>query len=257
MKPLSIITLTTDFGYEDSYIATMKGIILSINQNVSIIDISHNIRPQNIKQGAFVLKSAVPYFPAGSIHVAVVDPGVGSERRSILVSTPANFFIAPDNGILSLVIRNTSYKVYNLVKESYWHKPVSSTFHGRDIFAPVAAYLSTGINPEEIGERINNLAILDSLDPLIIDNRQIKGEVIHIDHFGNLITNIAAEILPGVNINIEISRHIINGLCLTYSEKAGLIALIGSSGYMEIAYNGKSAAEYLSAGIGTQVIVSH
>ncbi|MCX6012385.1 MAG: SAM-dependent chlorinase/fluorinase, partial [Chloroflexi bacterium] len=227
MKPLSIITLTTDFGYDDSYIATIKGIILSINHSISVIDISHSIQPQNIKQGAFVLQSAAPYFPSGSIHVAIVDPGVGSERNLILVVTPEYFFIAPDNGLLSFIIKNTSYKVYNLINESYWHKPVSSTFHGRDIFAPVAAHLSLGVSPEELGNKIDDLVILDSLEPQIISDVQMEGEVIHIDYFGNLITNIAEEMLQNENVTIEINRQTINGLCLTYSEKAGLIALIG------------------------------
>ena len=206
-----IITLTTDFGFSDTYVATMKGVILSTNPRVTIVDITHSIEPQNITQAAFILNIAYRYFPEQSIHIAIVDPGVGSERRGIILKTPSSLFIAPDNGILSYVINELSpdgkhlnhrsknpgevvlkkgFEAVAITEPRFWRQPVCPTFHGRDIFAPVAAGLSLGISIYEFGERITSLHISPTSKPSFDPQDNLVGQIIHIDNFGNLITNI-------------------------------------------------------------------
>lgn len=269
----SIITLTTDFGADDAYVAAMKGVILSVNPEANIIDITHFIQPQNIPQTAFILDYTARYFPRQSIHVAIVDPGVGSERRGIVLKTPLAWFVSPDNGILSYVIEGLSAKEEASVQYSedgevatlgkgfeavaiteprFWRQPVSATFHGRDIFAPVAAALSLDISLYELGEKITSLNVFPVPKPSL-DQDSLTGHILHVDHFGNLITNVKNSDLPGKDALIEAAGHLIHGITRYYAEGEQLMALIGSSGYLEISFKNASAAEFLNLGIGDEI----
>lgn len=265
----AIITLTTDFGLSDAYIAEMKGVILGINPDARFVDICHTIRPQNIYQAAFVLHTAYRFFPKGTIHVVVVDPGVGSQRRAVLMHTSFADFIAPDNGVLSYIVQEVSEKpvtgdtvnikkeitAISLTKSRFWRKPVSSTFHGRDIFAPVAAHLSIGKAPEDFGGKISNLTTIPLLYPHKTQNG-LTGHIVHIDNFGNLITNFKEQDLPGKNIVISVAGKRINGLSRNYQDSPGLLSLIGSHGYLEISLKNGSASNFLGVGTGDQVKVT-
>jgi S-adenosylmethionine hydrolase len=270
----SVITLTTDFGTEDAYVAAMKGVILSINPGATTVDICHTIEPQNIAQAAFVISTAYKYFPRDTIHMIIVDPGVGSQRRAIILKTPGAFFVAPDNGVLSYVI-DVSEKIIPhpqrspsgvelkglpaglqavaLTNPKFWHHPVSSTFHGRDIFAPVAAHLSLGIPIEEFGDGISSLFVFPMPHPRTGTKGEFIGHIIHIDHFGNLITDIKKENLPSGKLSLEAAGQRIEGLSTSYAEGDKLLALLGSSGYLEIALKNGSAAIFLSVKIGDEV----
>lgn len=266
----AIITLTTDFGTSDGYVAAMKGVILGINPRATIVDICHTIQPQNITQAAFVLSTVYRYFPKQTIHLAVVDPGVGSDRRAIILRTPLADFVAPDNGILSYIINdlskpsagsssalNSDIPVTSLTKPEFWHSPVSHTFHGRDILAPVAAHLSLGVRPDAFGESITSPTVLPILQTRRMQNGSLLGQIIHIDNFGNLITNIRETDLPQERggISISIGGKWIHGLSLYYAERNGLLALIGGNGYMEVSLKNGSASEFLGVGPGDQVRV--
>lgn len=268
-----IITLTTDFGLTDAYVAAMKGVILSINPEVKIIDICHIIRPQDVPQAAFILGTACPFFPRKTIHVVVVDPGVGTERRAIILRTPSADFVAPDNGVLSYVIQqsltklvedkaNSQYvelgpelEAITITKPRFWRSPVSSTFHGRDILAPVAARLSLGFSPIDFGEAITSVVMLPLSHPYHAPDGSLVGQILHIDSFGNLITNIKSDDLPQAKqaITIEVGNQLISGLSRTYTEGRGLLALIGSSGYLEVSLKEGSACAYLNAEVGDEV----
>src|SRR3990172_9348844 len=194
MSASPIITLLTDFGTADPFVASMKGVILSINPKATIVDITHEIPPHGIRQAAFVLKSAYRYFPKGTIHVVVVDPGVGGPRKPLLAVTPQAFFIAPDNGVLIYIYHhNPSTRVYELTAKRYRLKDYSSTFDGRDLFAPAAARLSKGITPAQMGLKIARYLKFPIPRPRRLGKNGLQGQVIHIDRFGNLITNITAE----------------------------------------------------------------
>jgi S-adenosyl-L-methionine hydrolase (adenosine-forming) len=290
----AVITLTTDFGLADGYVAAMKGVILGINPEVTIVDICHNIQPQNIQQAAFILGTTYSYFPYQTIHLVVVDPGVGTNRRPIVVTTPRACFVAPDNGVLSYIIGafnqggafkqggdfatggtrdkgvshqaeaisgnqriklDSELKVYVLTKSEYWLKPVSNTFHGRDIFAPVAARLSLGMPAFSLGERVDSLTAFPVPRPTRQD-RRITGIILHIDNFGNLISNIREDWSgERQSANVIIRNQRIEGIVLTYAEGQGLMALIGSSGYLEISRRNGNAAEYLNVQIGDEIKV--
>lgn len=269
--PAPIITLTTDFGLSDPYVASLKGVILSINPEATIVDIAHSVRPQRIDQGAFILASAYPYFPPGTIHVAVVDPGVGSERQAIALSTPAGTFVGPDNGILSAALPEEAREpacqgpapvplpagaaAHLLADDRFHRRPVSATFHGRDIFAPVAAHLSLGLPMDELGPQIPEIVTLPPFRATPQPDGSLAGRVIHIDHFGNLVTDVRAEQLAKAPLLIEIGRRRIQGLSPTYGQRRGLRAVIGSMGFLEIALTGGSAAAGLKADIGLSVVV--
>jgi S-adenosyl-L-methionine hydrolase (adenosine-forming) len=274
---MPVVTLTTDFGPDDAYVAAMKGAILSTNPSACIVDISHSISPQGILQAAFVLNMVYRYFPPQTIHLAVVDPGVGSQRRGIILKTPDAYFVAPDNGILSYVLDDLyllknapsprsyeeekitikgEFEAISITDPRFWHHPVSSTFHGRDIFAPVAASLSLGISIYELGEKISDLNVLPLPRPHIDDQGRVTGQVIYMDHFGNLVTNIKRGNLPRERIAIEIADHAIHELSNYYSQGEGLLALLGSSGYLEISLKDGNAHEFLNAGIGDEVRIS-
>ena len=271
----AIITLTTDFGADDAYVAAMKGAILSINPEANIIDITHFIPPQDVPRAAFILDYTARYFPRQSIHLAIVDPGVGSERRGIILKTPLALFVAPDNGILSYVIDRLSareglsvqysedgevatlgggFEAVAITESHFWRQPVSATFHGRDIFAPVAAALSLEISPYELGGKITSLKVFPVPKPFL-DQDSLTGRILHIDHFGNLITNIKSSDLPGKDALIEAAGHLIHGITHYYAEGEGLMAIIGSSDYLEISLKNSSAAEFLNLGRGDEIKV--
>ena len=274
---MPVITLTTDFGLDDAYVASLKGAILSNNPLAHIIDISHSIAPQNVLQAAFILNMVYRHFPPQTIHVAIVDPEVGSKRRGIILKTPSAYFVAPDNGILSYVIddlcqlKNTpsahdpnrekitikeGFEATAITDPRFWHNPVSSTFHGRDIFAPVAAGLSLGISIYEFGEKISSLNVLSLTRPCADEQEEVTGQVMHVDHFGNLITNIKKSDLPRKSVIIEIAGYAIHELSSYYAQREGLLALMGSSGYLEISLKNGSAREFLKAAIGDEVRIS-
>jgi S-adenosyl-L-methionine hydrolase (adenosine-forming) len=256
-----IITLTTDMGLDDAYVAAMKGVILGISPEARLIDICHTIRPQDIAQAAFFMGQACPYFPAGTIHLAMVDPGVGTDRRGIILKTKDAFFVAPDNGILSYVVKPKTdgrlppgTEAVVLTRRKFWRKDVSATFHGRDIFAPVAAHLSLGRSISEFGETIDRIEVLKISRPRKTKGG-LTGHIIHVDTYGNLITDIAAQDLPrtGTAFKININGRELTGLSRTYADTAGLLALIGSGGYLEIAEHNANAAATLRAKVGDKV----
>lgn len=269
----AVITLTTDFGLGGAYVAAMKGVILSINPAITLVDISHAIRPQDIRQAAFVLSEAYPFFPARTIHLAVVDPGVGTTRRAIILRTPRADFVTPDNGILSFILHEHGVAIIDglarlkpasgleaiaVTEPRFWRSPVSATFHGRDIFAPVAAHLSLGVPPADFGEAIDSLAVFTFPVPRREANGTLRGTILHIDSFGNLISNIKEQDLPGgAPISVTVGGEMIRGLSRTYGASGGLLALIGSSGRLEIALSNGSAAVLLSAKVGDEVSVSN
>jgi S-adenosylmethionine hydrolase len=263
MEAKNTITLTSDFGLVDPYIAEMKGVILTINPNTVIVDITHGIVKFNIVMGAFTLSSATPYFPKGTIHLAVVDPGVGTKRRAIIIQTKQAIFVGPDNGLLILAAGNQGIEhIYQLTNPKFMLPETSSTFHGRDVFAPAAAYLEKGIKPERFGPEI--------LEPVRPEFAQVKHEdgsiivrVLHIDSFGNIITNInKAEIVQnGIKeaINIQTPKHQLKlRLKKTYGETKPNepLALIGSHGFLEIALNRGNAAEKYQAKVGMEIAIS-
>jgi S-adenosylmethionine hydrolase len=272
-----IITLTTDFGYDDAYVAAVKGAILNINPEANIVDVSHSIRPQDILQAAFILNAAYRYFPKQTVHVAIVDPGVGSERREIILKTPSAIFVAPDNGILSYVIddlfsvesRSVIEQTHGLTEivfrkgleaaavtdPRFWRHPVSPTFHGRDIFAPVAAGLSLGISPYEFGEKINSLHVLPIARPSLDPDGNLVGQILHVDRFGNLTTNIRGDSLRGKDVVIEVTGQHIQGISDYYAQKEGVLAVVGSSGYLEISLRDGSACDFLGVGVGHEIRV--
>ena len=254
-----VITLTTDFGQADGYVGIMKGVILGICPQAALVDISHEVRPQAVRQAAYVLKSAVPYFPGGTVHLVVVDPGVGSERRPIVAQTERGVYVAPDNGVLGLTLaQDTPHFAVQLADPHYQLKPVSATFHGRDIFAPAAGHLACGVDPREMGDEISpsELVTLRDIEPVRQPEGIWLGEVLHVDRFGNLVTNF-----PGTQISAGCSVHLawesIPGLSRTYSDvgPGKLVAYVGSSGQLEVAVRGGSAAARLGMDVGDPVQV--
>ena len=269
----SVITLTTDFGLNDAYVSAMKGVILGINPEAKLVDICHTIKPQNILQAAFVLSTVYEYFPEGTVHLVVVDPGVGTERKAVILKTSQAYYVAPDNGVLSYIIRDFNNKsngenekqhkretipqleAVAITRSEFWRSPVSPTFHGRDILAPVAAQLSLGLPFSEFGEKMTSLTVLPYPRPYRKPDGSLVGHIIHIDNFGNLITDIKSSDLTELNVTINIANRFISGLSKTYAEGNGLIALIGSSRYLEISIYGDNAGEFLNAHIGDEVTV--
>jgi S-adenosylmethionine hydrolase len=258
-----IVTLTTDYGTNDHLVAVLKGVILRINPEVTIIDITHEVAPFDLLDGALAIASAYPYFPPRTIHVVVVDPGVGTERRPLLVSGQNQYFIAPDNGVLSGVFeKEQNVTVRHLTSEHYFLQPVSKTFHGRDIFAPAAGWLSKHWQPASMGEDIKDFKRFAMPKPKE-DDGLLKGVVLKVDGFGNLITNIRAEDLSPDSlekgeVKLQAGNHAVTRLVPTFaSGNAGEpIAYVGSNGYVEIAVNRGNAAKTLGIGRGTPVLLT-
>jgi len=268
----TVISLTTDFGLSDGYVAAMKGVILKINPEARLVDISHRVNPGDIMQGAFVLATTCGFFPDGAVHLAVVDPGVGTDRRAIILKTPAACFVAPDNGLLSYVLDSyysddfaseqaqveirPPLEAVAIMNPKYRLSPVSATFHGRDIFAPAAAHLSLGTPLQDFGDVINTLAVCPPGRPQRGPDGLLMGSIIHIDNFGNLVTSFRSEDLGGPEgFSVAIGGRSITSFRRTYAEGEGLLALAGSSGYLEIALKGGSAARFLNVRVGERVKV--
>jgi S-adenosylmethionine hydrolase len=253
-----LITLTTDFGYRDPFVGIMKGVIAGINPNARVIDLSHDIPPQDIMAGALVLRHSVPYFPAGAIHVAVIDPGVGGARRPLLIECDGNYFVGPDNGVLSLALAGKPpARIIHLSNSTYHLQPVSATFHGRDIFAAVAAYLSLGIATVAFGEPVETFVRLN-LPEVSRTAGGLIGEILYIDSFGNLFTNIAERDLTGLSADrlvISLRDATILGLASHYAAavEGELVALVNSWGLLEIALYKGSARQRTAAQIGDKI----
>ncbi len=262
MASRPIITLTTDFGHADHYVGVLKGVILGINPEATLVDLCHEVRSHDILDGAYTLAQGYRYFPPGTIHVVIIDPGVGSARRPILVRASAHHFVAPDNGVLSFVYqREPEIEVRHITAERYFLHPVSQTFHGRDIFSPVAAWLSRGEEPKRFGEAVTDYVKLTPPQPRRVDGRRWKGVTLHIDKFGNIITNITPADVPELfsdsapGFRIVVNQYEITRLYPSYSQgkPSEIFAILGSSGYLEIATNRGSAAEVLGVGRGAEV----
>jgi len=259
---MSIITLTTDFGVGSPYVAAMKGVILSVNPAAVVVDLSHAIAPQNIRQAAIVLEEVTPYYPSGTIHVVVVDPGVGTERAMVYARFGQQLYLAPDNGLLSRLARQQApVEVRRLENRRLWRHPVSNTFHGRDILAPVAGHLSLGVAPSELGPPTQLSVVLEWPQVRILPDR-IVGVVEEIDSFGNLITNIRAEALAGRPTDrravVVCGIYETYGIYSAYAQQPEdcLVALISSSGRLELALVGSNAAHRLGITVGTPVTVA-
>lgn len=254
--PNRIITLTTDFGHRDPFVGEMKGVILSIAPRTAIVDIIHEIEPHDIDEASFVIANSHRYFPQGSVHVAVVDPGVGSERRAIILRSEGHYFVGPDNGIFSHILsRSRDWSAVRITSEGHTLSLKSPTFQGRDLFSPVAAWLSTGVPMEEFGPAVTDLVTRRIPLPSRHED-YIQGEVIHIDRFGNVITNIREEDLPTGKdfLSLEL-RGLVIPAVEHYSQAPdrGFRCLINSSGYVEIFLREGSAAEFLHASKGERV----
>ncbi len=262
MTTAPAITLLTDFGGDSPYVAAMKGVILTHNPLARIVDLTHAIGPQDIRQGALVWAEISPWFPAGTIHVAVVDPGVGTSRELVYAEIGAQRYLAPDNGLFSrLAAQRPPSTIRRLTEPRWWLPRVSRTFHGRDILAPVAARLSLGLDPRWLGPAATNLVSLTWPEVIIVPGK-ITGSVVSVDSFGNLVTNITQEQLAGVpqgeELQVICDEHETRGLFSTYGDQPEmtLIALVGSSGFLEIALVGDNAARMLSVRPGAPVMLT-
>ena len=263
---LPIITLLSDFGLKDPYVAEMKAVILEISPKVQVVDISHLVPKFDVRMGALTLASAAPYFPDGTIHVAIVDPSVGTRRRALIVKTKRHFYVGPDNGLLVLAAEKDGIsKVYEIVNPEFTLHKVSSTFHGRDVFAPAAAYLASGVPLRRFGSEVKDYKRWLFSKPALRLDKGLEGEVLRIDDFGNLITNVASSDLAEAGIEptkllcIRLKGTLLRlRLCKTYGEAPlrSTLALIGSHDYLEIAVNQGSASRRLRAKVGDALVVS-
>jgi S-adenosylmethionine hydrolase len=260
---LRVVTLTTDFGQADGYVGAMKGVILSIAPGVALVDISHEIRPHDIRQAAFILYAAVPYFPADSIHLVVVDPGVGGERRPVAVRTEKAFFVAPDNGVLGQVLAGDPPAMAVVLNNPRFHEPsVSRTFHGRDVFAPAAAHLARGLPLADMGDPLADLVTFPVPVPVPAPDGGLQGHVLHVDRFGNLVLDVRAEDLGAAagELVIEVAGRRIIGLSRTYADAAPgeLLAYVGSTrNHLEVAIREGNAVDYLGVAVGEVVTLRH
>jgi len=253
-----IITLTSDFGLQDQYVSSMKAVILGLAPDVRLIDISHDIPAQDIMAGAWVIRNSSLLFPKNTVHLVVVDPGVGTDRNPIVIKVNDQYFVGPDNGIFSLFYSEFEYEAIKLNKEKYWRKERSRTFHGRDVFAPVAAHLINGVSLKELGDPVKDLVTYHWAVP-IGDKDGLQGWVVHIDRFGNLITNISEDLIEDMigrrKVRIYVGNTMIDHLVNTFGdvEEGDPAAFIGSSGMLEIGINKGNAAKLLSVDKGAQV----
>lgn len=258
-----IVTLTTDFGLNDHFVGTIKGVILNIAPNADVVDICHSVQPFDILDAALTLAEAYNHFPVRTVHLVVVDPGVGSARRPIIASSDRHNFVAPDNGVLSLMYaREERLSVRHISSQHYFLQPVSNTFHGRDIFGPVAAYLAKGVDHEKFGPEITDFARFNAPKPKAVDAKTIKGVVLKVDRFGNLITNFTPQDVPamfeGKKFKLIICKKEITALKSNYAEGAQgeVFAILGSMGYLEIAANRAAAAQLTGGAKGAEVSIS-
>jgi len=259
-----IITLTTDFGLNDHFVGTMKGVILNVVPEAEIVDISHAVQPFDVLDGALTIAQSYSYFPTATVHVVVVDPGVGTARRPIIASSEQHHFVAPDNGVLSLIYaREERMHVRHVTSQHYFQQPVSNTFHGRDIFAPVAAYLAKRVDSEKFGEIVDDYVRFNAPRPKPVDARTMRGVVLKVDRFGNLITNITPQDVPMLfqqnppAFKIVVGKREIGEIKSAYSEgePGEIFAILGSMGYVEISTNRGSAAQAIGVGKGTEVSI--
>ena len=269
-----IITLTTDFGTSDAYVGAMKGVILSLCENATIVDVSHEVERHNIAEAAYVLASASTYYPDHTVHVTVVDPGVGSSRRPLILQTRRGTYVSPDNGTLTHILRqngatvidvesNTSpgmvevpegCQAFHLDKPEFWLPNVTRTFHGRDVFAPTAAHIANGVSASELGSAVHSVVCLPT-PPFSRSGEATSGVVVHIDTYGNLITNIPPDAIPD-DPEICITGRVIEGLSESYADATGdLLAIIGSRNTLEIAVGEGDARTFLNASVGDRVVV--
>ena len=257
---MPIITLTTDFGLADSYVAAMKGVILGIAPQATVIDITHQISPQNVREAAYVLHTALPYFPPGAVHVAVVDPGVGSARRPMAALVGDSFLVGPDNGVFTYAWHGVGQPVacVHLDNRAYWLPQVSRTFHGRDIFSPVAAHLANGVPLEALGSPFDDPVRFDVQSPQREPDGSLRGQVIHVDRFGNLVSNIPGDWLAGQTWVVRMAGQQIIGPSLAYADAAPghLLTLVSSDATLEVAVRDGSAAERLNVQAGEPIEVT-
>jgi len=262
MSETRIVTLTTDFGLSDPFVGVMHGVVLNIHPETTIVDICHAVPSYDVLDGAWTIAQAYRFFPLRTVHVVVVDPDVGSARRPIVVETEDYVFVAPDNGVLSLVeAREPKFSVRHITAKRYFLQPVSQTFHGRDIFAPVAGWLSKGVAPAEFGPQISDYVRLPLPAVECIGENSLRGAVLKVDKFGNLVTNIGEQDAPSLfaalpaRFSLLIAGQTITRVCRSYAEggEDAFFAIVGSSGYVEVAARQTSAAEKLGAGVGTPV----
>jgi S-adenosylmethionine hydrolase len=260
-----LITLTTDFGVNDHFVGTMKGVILGINPDAEIVDICNSVQSFDILEGALTIAQSYRYFPADTVNMVIVDPGVGSARRPILVTTEKHRFVAPDNGVLSLVYdQEERISVRHITSEHYFLQPTSKTFHGRDIFAPVAAWLSKGVDAAKFGDEITDFARFTMPRPKKISETEFKAVVMKVDKFGNLITNIKPEDVPQLfaekpaTFTLSVGKGEITSMHGTYAEGAAgqAFAILGSMGYLEISANRAFAAQLVAANKGSEVTLT-
>jgi S-adenosylmethionine hydrolase len=242
-----ILTLTTDFGLTDHYVGAMKGVILGICPQAQIVDITHEVKPFQITDGAYAIAQAYPCFPARTVHVVVVDPGVGTARRPILLEAAGQYFIAPDNGVLAMVYGTEKAKVRAITNERYFRRPVSQTFHGRDIFSPVAAHLAAGVTAAKFGKRIDDYLRPLFLKPQRTGKRTWMGQILRIDHFGNIVTNFHIKDFPDLerrNLSMAIGPRQVEVMARNYAQcgPGELFVIVGSAGYLEISVGQGSAA---------------
>ena len=258
-----MITLVTDFGNESGYAGVMKGVILTVNHNCQVIDITHQVSPHDIEEAAFLLYNTYSYFPKHSIHIVVVDPGVGSERIPIVVETDKHWFVGPDNGVFSLLFSGEGVKkVWEITNKCYFLPEVSSTFHGRDIFAPIAAHLSLGVPAEELGKEVKKFIRLKDIDPKVFKG-MIKAKVIHVDRFGNLVSNISQDLFNKVvadkSFSITVGGRKVQKLSLSYTEAGNdeILALFGSSGWLEVSLKDGNCQKELQVKKGAAVEINY
>jgi len=260
-----IITLTSDFGVNDHYVGTMKGVMLSVNPQAQIVDICNGVQSYDILDGALTISQAYKYFPAETVHVVVIDPGVGTHRRPILVTGDKHIFLAPDNGVLSFVYeREERLSVRHITSEYYFLQPVSNTFHGRDIFAVVAGWLSKGVEVSKFGDEITDFLRFAAPKPKQVDPKIIKGVVLKVDKFGNLVTNFSERDVPQLfatptpPFKIAVGKATVTKLARVYGEGAAgeVFAILGSMGYVEISTNRGAAAQAVLAGKGAEVTLT-
>lgn len=266
---MTILTLTTDFGESDGYVAAVRGVILGLAPSVRLVDVTHAIEPGGVRQGAYILSTILPYFPTDTVHVVVVDPGVGSSRRALAARSPWGVLVGPDNGLLPTALDlvqpasadlRSQVLYIHLNRPQFWRPTISPTFHGRDIFAPVAARLALGEPLTALGDIVHDPVTLDSVAIVTLPDGSLAGEVMHVDRFGNLITTITAD-TPGVRLVVGQTVVEVGGqtsvLARTYSDVSigGVVAYIGSSRRLEVAVRQGNAAARLGVGVGTQVRV--